>query len=81
MLNSGNNDREQNLLLLSPRVERGLSDCNPWDVQDVPAWLFLHCHITQSGLTGESSVVTSEDSPISMHCCRNLTDHSKIREA
>jgi hypothetical protein len=30
MLNSGNNDWEQNWLLLSPRVERGLSDCNPW---------------------------------------------------
>jgi hypothetical protein len=34
MLNSGNNDREQNWLLLSPRVKRVESDwpgdCNPW---------------------------------------------------
>jgi hypothetical protein len=33
MLNSGNNDREQNCLLLSPRVKRTQSDwraTNPW---------------------------------------------------
>jgi hypothetical protein len=33
MLNSGNNDREQNWLLLSPRVKRAQSDwrvTNPW---------------------------------------------------
>jgi hypothetical protein len=30
MLNSGNNNRELNWLLSSPRVKRGQSDCNPW---------------------------------------------------
>jgi hypothetical protein len=38
MINSGNNDREQNCLLLSPRVKRAQSDWQATVILGCPRW-------------------------------------------